>query len=199
MEAEFFADDIKAVDKALALIEAWNRGGHVDKTVTINTPGVWTWMGGSSRAGQKVLHEPFITNYQKFNSNSGWADDATPWPRVMQALSHFSYHQSGGKVVLCDLQGGVYADGVALTDPAVLSRDKCYGVTDLGPTGISTFFSQHRCNEFCQAHWAKLADRTRYHTVTAGTSMVTSGAAHVPTRRSREPMSFFYGGGAIAE
>ena len=26
----------------------------------------------------------------------------------LQALSHFSYHATGGKFVLCDLQGGVY-------------------------------------------------------------------------------------------
>lgn len=145
-------------------------------------------MEGTNRAGQKVLQEPFIDDYQKFNSNSGWADNETPWPRVMQALSHFSYHASGGQFVLCDLQGGFYADGVVLTDPAVLSRNKSFGVTDLGPTGISTFFSQHRCNEFCRADWTKPADQRRYHNVTQGTSMVGS-AAHVPTHHSRRPMS----------
>lgn len=31
-----------------------------------------------------------------------------PWHDVMQALSHFSYHVSGGSLVLCDLQGIVY-------------------------------------------------------------------------------------------
>jgi hypothetical protein len=60
--------------------------------------------------------------------NTAQADDETPWPRVMQALSHFSYHQSGGQHVLCDLQGGVYRDGIVLTDPAVLSRTKEYAI-----------------------------------------------------------------------
>ena len=48
--------------------------------------------------------EPFIENWEKFNSNTGWNNEGTPWPRVMQALSHFSYHASAGSTVLCDLQ-----------------------------------------------------------------------------------------------
>lgn len=144
LEEQFYADDIKAVDRALKLIEEFNSRGIVDKSVILNIPQVWTFDHESgSMANTKVLQEPFIANYQKFNSNSGWADDGTPWPRVMQALSHFSYHISSGHYVLCDLQGGVYRDGIVLTDPAVLSRRKEYGVTDLGPKGISTFFSQY--------------------------------------------------------
>ena len=149
-EEEFYQTDIRAVDKALHLVDDWNGRNLIDKVIRVNVPAVWTFDPGCSRAGQKVLSEPFIHNYQKFNSNSGWADDETPWPRVMQALSHFTYHITGGQFVLCDLQGGVYSDGVVLTDPAVLARSKSYGVTDLGPQGISTFFSQHKCNEFCR-------------------------------------------------
>jgi hypothetical protein len=186
-EEEFFKEDIKAVEKALHLIEEFNAQGFVDKVVRLNIPSVWTFEHGSRMAGQKVLQEPFIESYQKFNSNSGWADDATPWPRVMQALSHFSYHASGGQFVLCDLQGGVYSDGIILTDPAVLSRTKTYGVTDLGATGISNFFNQHRCNEFCRSDWQKPKDRHRYHAVTEGTSMESS-ASYVPTQ-NRAPMS----------
>ena len=99
-------------------------------------------------SGSKTLVEPFIEKWQKFNSNSGWNDgEATPWSRVMQALSHFSYHATAGSCVLCDLQGGVYADGVVLTDPVILSRDRQFGVTDLGTQGISTFFSQHQVTD----------------------------------------------------
>ena len=36
-------------------------------------------------------------------------------------LSHYSYHVSNGAYLLCDLQGGVYKDGVVLTDPVVMS------------------------------------------------------------------------------
>lgn len=62
----------------------------------------------------------------------------------MQALSHFSFHISGGHLLLCDLQGGLMRNGVSLTDPVIMSRDMAYGVTDLGTKGISNFFSQVR-------------------------------------------------------
>ena len=52
--------------------------------------------------------EPFIDNWEKFNSNTGWNNEGTPWPRVMQALSHFSYHASAGSTVLCDPQVNPY-------------------------------------------------------------------------------------------
>eukprot|EP00038_Savillea_parva_P031127 m.83008 g.83008 ORF g.83008 m.83008 type:complete len:288 (-) comp9514_c0_seq1:3475-4338(-) len=173
-ETKFYDTDIKNVGKALHLLEEFNSQNIVSQEVRLNIPEVWTFDedSGPGWAHRKVLQEPFIEGYRKFNSNSGWADDATPWPRVMQALSHFSYHASGGQFVLCDLQGGVTHTGVVLTDPAILSRRKQFGVTDLGPTGISTFFSQHTCNEFCQDHWSKPVDRHRYHAVTMGTSMV---------------------------
>ena len=104
----------------------------------------------------------------------------------MQALSHFTYHVSGGQFVLCDLQGGVYDKGVVLTDPVILSRTRTYGVTDLGAKGISSFFSQHRCNEFCRGHWTKPKDTTCYLDPQQGTSM----AAHnVPTLRGQPHMS----------
>lgn len=39
----------------------------------------------------------------------------------MQALSHFSYHQSGRQYLFCDLQGGHYEDCYVLTDPVIMS------------------------------------------------------------------------------
>lgn len=35
-----------------------------------------------------------------------WTDDHSEWGKLMQAISHFSYHSTGRKYVLCDLQGG---------------------------------------------------------------------------------------------
>ena len=56
----------------------------------------------------------------------------------------------GGDFLLCDLQGGIYMGCAILTDPVILSKTKTYGVTDLGPDGISTFFGSHVCNNFCK-------------------------------------------------
>jgi hypothetical protein len=69
------------------------------------------------------LWSPFVHNWTKFNSNSGWSSSTgTEQDLVMQALSHYSYHTSGGQFLVCDLQGGIYRDGVIL-DPIILSRE----------------------------------------------------------------------------
>jgi hypothetical protein len=200
-ESTYFDLDIKAMDKALDLIKEWNSRCFIDQPIKLNVPEVWTfkrsavahWANSANWADTKCLQEPFIDNYQKFNSNTGWADDGTPWPRVMQALSHFSYHVSGGQYVLCDLQGGVDSNAVCLTDPVILSRNKSFGATDLGAAGISSFFSNHKCNEYCKSSWSRPADQTRYFTPQAGTSMIgTNANHHVPTHMSRPPMTNIY-------
>ena len=117
--------------------------------------------------------EPFINAYTKFNSNSGHVFPSKH-SDMMQALSHFSYHNSGGEYVLCDLQGAFHGSGnVVLTDPAILSRDKSFGPTDLGYPGIIKFFSQHRCNHWCQGHWQlpNIPLGHRASNVIAGTTM----------------------------
>ena len=184
MESQFYETDLKTSNEAIRLITKWNDAKFIDRMVRVNLPAVWTFTSSSRWAGRKVLQEPFIEKYQKFNSNSGWADDTIPWARVMQALSHFSYHTSGETTLLCDLQGGVYNDGVVLTDPVVMSNTREYGPTDLGPRGISSFFNNHVCNEYCRSEWRRPRDQMRYYTRTARTSM-----EHVPTRTSRPMMS----------
>lgn len=182
--SDYFTLDIKAVDKALELVNRFNQLNFINKVIKINVPAVWTFTDDSHEdwAGQKVLCEPFINNYQKFNSNSGWNDDALPWGKVMQALSHFSYHVSGGFYVLCDLQGGIYQHEVVLSDPVILSRRREYGVTDLGPDGISSFFSQHECNNFCRPNWTKPANPVQHFRPVPGTTMIRRT---VPTGYSR--------------
>lgn len=191
MEAEFFDLDIKAMNKALDLVQQWNSHRFIDQMIKVNLPAVWTFSPGSRWEGTMVLQKAFIESYQKFNSNTGWADSSTDWPQLMQALSHFSFHVSGGQFVLCDLQGGVYNNGVILTDPVILSRDKSYGITDLGPQGVSSFFSRHKCNRYCRSQWSMPANRKSYHAVQMGTSMAGSTMPAVRKRHSRPAMSGF--------
>lgn len=88
------------------IINKYNEAHVIDRHIYLNKPEVWTFSAGT-RVGQKVLIEPFIDNFQKFNSNTGWRDPSgTPWIQVMQSISHFSYHTSGGSLLLCDLQVG---------------------------------------------------------------------------------------------
>ncbi|KAK7746218.1 hypothetical protein SLS62_009434 [Diatrype stigma] len=189
-ESDYFTLDIKAVDKALEIVNRFNELGIVNKKVKINVPSVWVFQEGTEWAGQHALSEPFIQNYQKFNSNTGWTDDSEAWGEVMQALSHFSYHVSGGQFVLCDLQGGIYQREIVLSDPVILSRNSDYGVTDLGPAGISSFFSQHSCNRYCRSNWTQPINPLRYFRPVAGTAMMRHSVA---TRDSR-PAGTFYPG-----
>ncbi|KAI0593648.1 kinase-like protein [Biscogniauxia sp. FL1348] len=188
-EADYFTLDIKAVDKALEIVNRFNELNIVDKAVKVNVPAVWRFVeSAGARAGQYALCEPFIQNYEKFNSNTGWSDESRAWGEVMQALSHFSYHVSGGQFVLCDLQGGVYRREVVLSDPVILSRGRDYGVTDLGPQGISSFFSQHGCNGFCRPHWTRPANPQQFYRPVAGTTMIRR---EVPARHSRPTGTYF--------
>lgn len=156
-EREFYDADIATSRKAIGIIRRWNEMNVIPEVIRVNLPEIWAFGPKSIWAGRKVLQEPYISRYQKFNSNSGWSNDRIHWGRVMQALSHYSYHVTKGKYLLCDLQGGVYSNGVVLTDPVIMSLTKSYGPTDLGPRGIRTFFARHRCSEFCQSHWIKPA------------------------------------------
>jgi hypothetical protein len=186
MESHFYDTDLSTSNEAIRLITKWNSNKLINRMIKVNLPEVWTFTptSGASWAGKKVLQEPFIHEYHKFNSNTGWADDKLPWPRVMQALSHYTYHISGGNSLLCDLQGGVYNDGAVLTDPVVMSTNRTFGPTDLGSQGISTFFAHHKCNAFCRSEWKRPRNQTPYYSRTAGTTM-----ENVPTRSSRRPMS----------
>lgn len=87
-------------------------------------------------------------------------------------MSHFSYHASSGTQLLCDLQGGVVADGAVLIDPAICSHDRRFGPADLGRDGISNFFANHVCNEFCgRRGWLLPRNAARLYAAREGTLM----------------------------
>eukprot|EP01104_Vermistella_antarctica_P020323 TRINITY_DN8661_c0_g1_i1.p1 TRINITY_DN8661_c0_g1~~TRINITY_DN8661_c0_g1_i1.p1 ORF type:complete len:332 (+),score=65.51 TRINITY_DN8661_c0_g1_i1:209-1204(+) len=149
MRNRWFAWDATMVAKATQLVHTWNHSGfggpaiQVNQATTLNTA-----------YGQAVA-EPFISNYIKWNSNSGFVNTGAKSSDVMQALSHFSYHQSGGQYCLCDLQGGTNGDSIIITDPALISQNKRFGPTDLGQLGMWTFFAHHNCTAYCQPHWTQ--------------------------------------------
>jgi len=151
-ESSFFKNDIKTVQKAAEILKKFNTLDLLNKPIYMIEPEVWVGDSGCSLAGQKMLVEPMIKGeYFKFNSNTGYAADDSD---AMQALSHFSFHQSGGEFLLCDLQGGRYANCYILTDPVMHSRGKTFGPTDLGEKGINNFMAHHKCSRFCNAKWS---------------------------------------------
>lgn len=185
-EDSYFKNELKVVDKALEIINEFNRDRLINQNIWLNMPTVWTVTEESYRAGEKSLIEPMIPNFEKFNSNTGWTPDKTShWIDVMQALSHYSYHVTDRRLLFCDLQGGVCENGFIITDPVIMSTTKEYGPTDLGPKGISTFFAKHKCNKFCNRHWAAPLDKKVYFKVQKGSSMILSPQAGNGTSLSR--------------
>jgi hypothetical protein len=168
-ENSYFKHDMDVTRTVQRLLSEFNQTGVLpnDQCILLNKPEVWMFVG----SGERTLVEPYIQGFRKFNTNTGWVNRRTPWDRIMQALSHFSYHQSGGAFVLCDLQGGLYEDAAIITDPVVLSRDHRFGPTDQGPDGISTFFTTHVCNEYFRSEWARPRHAIQYFSPVAGTTM----------------------------
>ncbi|KAI1120668.1 kinase-like domain-containing protein [Nemania abortiva] len=182
-EAHYFEEEMNIIRRTQKVIDNWHDARFITKRIVLNTPEIWTY----AHSGANILVEPMIQNFEKFNSNTGWAQiTGGAWSEAMQALSHFSYHNSGGQFLLCDLQGGAYRDGYILSDPVIMSQQKTYGPTDLGPDGIRTFFQHHRCGRFCKREW----QQPRYQgkavfPMRQGTTMV----ARLPTRASRNPLT----------
>ena len=47
-----------------------------------------------------------------------------------------------------------------LTDPCICSeKEGTYGATDLGFQGIHSFFSNHKCNDYCSNTWLSPAHK----------------------------------------
>jgi hypothetical protein len=182
IKTEFFEADDRVTDKAIQFAEHWNVFCASDEEILV-TKGDVKVIGGT-----KYLVEPLIRDFTKFTSNNGWiADSDNDWTvQAMEAFSHFSYHHSGGQMIVCDLQGRHRYDRFSgrrsrfeLTDPAVCSRRRNYGPTDLGEKGIESFFANHECNQFCNQNgerWHCPRETRQWFYASRKTSMLGSSA-----------------------
>lgn len=163
-------DELRALAVAEHVIHEFNhdvakdQGRGARRRVELNMPEVW-------RLGErKVLVEPFIEGvFEKFNSNTGWAEEGH---HMMQALSHYSYHLSGGRYLLCDLQGARSETHYVLTDPAVLSTGQEFGCKDGGMFFMENFFKNHKCNGYCNRKWLRMSGPRSQVPMRSGTSFV---------------------------
>jgi hypothetical protein len=192
METDFFFSDFKVADRAIELAEKWNVFCVSGKEILI-TRGDVMQIGGT-----KYMVEPLIRYYEKFTSNNGWIADESDvgWAVLaMEAFSHFSYHKTGGQLIVCDLQGRHRHDAFnssrcrfELTDVAICSRQRQYGPTDLGEKGIESFFANHTCNEFCNRdgnRWSRPREAKRWFQSNRGTSMIRATASNLLETRNR--------------
>mmetsp|Transcript_7678 Transcript_7678/g.11027 ORF Transcript_7678/g.11027 Transcript_7678/m.11027 type:complete len:269 (+) Transcript_7678:181-987(+) len=183
LESEFFAADFQIADRAIQYAEDWNEMCEHGKEKILITRGDIHRIDG-----QKYLVEPLIRYFTKFTSNNGWIadEDDVGWAVLaMEAFSHYTYHRSGGQMIVCDLQGRYRDDQYnrgkcrfEMTDPAICSRRRNYGPTDLGEKGIYSFFANHRCNQFCDDCWHRPRYADQYFPTSSSTSMIPSSMAH---------------------
>jgi hypothetical protein len=140
LEQEFFSADFQVADRAIEYAEGWNVMCQHGKEILVTRGTVM------NIRGTKYLVEPYIRHFTKFTSNNGWiaSKDQEGWAaQAMEAFSHYTYHRSGGQLIVCDLQGRYRHNQYSkkksrfeLTDPAICSRRRTYGPTDLGEKGI---------------------------------------------------------------
>lgn len=108
-EEHYFEEELNIIRRTQEIIDDFAAARVIGSSrILLNTPEIWEY----EEDGHRALIEPMIENFEKFNSNTGWAPvTGNAWSEAMQALSHFSYNNSDQKVLLCDLQGGSYRDG----------------------------------------------------------------------------------------
>ena len=58
---------------------------------------------------------------------------------------------TGGFLVVVDLQGVERPTDFILTDPCINCMEPRFGNTNLGSVGIMSFFRTHKCNTACSA------------------------------------------------
>ena len=85
--------------------------------------------GATTRSAQLRVHEIV----HQFNSST----IRMPRHKVIQALGHFSYEETAGRLLLCD-EGSDSSDSdtIRLTEPVIHSRKRLYGPSDLGEAGV---------------------------------------------------------------
>ena len=154
--------------------------------------------------GRKYLVEPLIRNFTKFTSNNGWITDDHGWHvEAMEAFTHYTYHRSGGNLIVCDLQGRYkhnrYQKSKSrfeLTDVAICSRNTRFCPTDFGENGIDSFFNSHKCNQFCSVngHWSRPKRTRSWFPKSSSTSMMRSSQSHLLNLTNRSTFQPGFGG-----
>jgi hypothetical protein len=88
--------------------------------------------------------------YLKWTSNGGYINERAEGIEVMEAFQHYTYVKSGRDIICCDLQGVKNKNTFFITDPAVLSKKKIFGDTDMGYQWFNRILARHKCNYLCR-------------------------------------------------
>jgi hypothetical protein len=203
MGQEYFRNDFDVADIVIKLAEQWNVIAEPHQKILVSRGHIIT-----SNSGIRYLAEPLIRNFRKFTSNSGWISLDGLWTtELLEAFTHYTYHKTNGRLIVCDLQGRYRhtrhckkKSRFELSDPAICSRGRNYGVTDLSEKGIESFFANHSCNRFCHMddYWMRPRYARQWFPSCSATSMLSSSVSY--KLQSRNSTHFVLGAmGAIVE
>lgn len=123
-ERSQWAGDMQCMQKAKEFADKWNTMKKTTKKIVVlpSEIGTVTTAGeeGKFPKGSFVMYESYIEgNYEKWNSNSGWNGDSD---LSINAFCHWTYHESGGKLLFCDAQGVRSKKQITCTDPCIMSE-----------------------------------------------------------------------------
>lgn len=68
----------QAGQKAAIILKEWNGENLISHLISINQPCIWNLDNTLAGTQEKVLLEPFIENFTKNNSNTGWVNSQEP-------------------------------------------------------------------------------------------------------------------------
>jgi hypothetical protein len=69
---------------------------------------------------------------------------------VLNTFVHYSYVESNGDLVLCNIEGVQSDTNVKLSTATIHSRNRTFGSRDQGEQGILNVFKNHKCNNTCK-------------------------------------------------
>lgn len=150
-----WAKDIKAMEVVADFADRWNAKDLTKRKLKVHKSEILPVTDSKSSqfpTDSFIMLEPFLEgDYQKWNSNSGYVH----WPQLaIHAFSHWTFEESGGKQLVCDLQGVLTDDEYIITDPCVMSLDAgTFGMTDCGKYYMEEWMRDHKCNDFCNKEW----------------------------------------------
>ncbi|KAJ6242794.1 eukaryotic elongation factor 2 kinase [Anaeramoeba flamelloides] len=147
-----------------------NNNNNTTTTTTTTSTSTTTTKNNNNQEIFICNAEPFLEGrYIKYCNNYEMKLKYDKYTTIY-SFPHFTYHESGKKLMIVDLQGV----GNVFTDPAIHSvdRKKRFNSADLGEIGIKAFFDNHICSLGCKKlNLPKMLNKIKiYKTISSETS-----------------------------
>ena len=145
---------VKMYSRARELSTIFGKGNidytSCDVMTCIRSSGI----GRCIKVNEMVVVEDYLKgHFIKWCNNYGYVSQAARGAdNILPAFMHWSWYYNRGQEMIGDIQGVKKpGGGYKLTDPAIMSVNNQYGVTDTGVEGMAMFFLTHECTPACSS------------------------------------------------